>query len=70
MRVSTMSATSTLRAEAKARKMVTGTMGLSEGHPAHILDAAELMQAAWAVVTPDTIARWRFFSVQYIAKTD
>ena len=57
VRVSTMSAVSTLRAQAKASKMVAGTMGLAEGHPAHILDAAELMQAAWADVTPATIAR-------------
>lgn len=57
VRVSTMSAASDLRAKAKARKMMTGTMGLAEGHPAHVLDAAELMQAAWAALTAVTIAR-------------
>lgn len=56
-RVSTMSLTSTLRAQANARKMTAGTMGLAEGHPAHILDAAEMMHASWAAITPDTIAR-------------
>ena len=46
-----------LREQAKERKMVSGTMGLAEGHPAHILDAVELLEAAWNDVTPATIAR-------------
>ena len=57
VRVSTMSVADTLRKQAKERKMVSGTMGLAEGHPAHILDAAELLEAAWNDVTPATIAR-------------
>ena len=57
MRVSTMSVADTLRKQVKERKMVSGTMGLEEGHPAHILDAVELLEAAWNDVTPATIAR-------------
>lgn len=57
MRTSTMSVASTLLAQAKARKMVAGTMGLAEGNSAHILDAAEILQAAWGDITPGTIAR-------------
>ena len=57
VRVSTMSVADTLRKQVKERKMVSGTMGLAEGHPAHILDAAELLEAAWNDVTPATIAR-------------
>ena len=56
-RVSTMSVADTLRKQAKERKMVSGTMGLAGGHPAHILDATELLEAAWNDVTPATIAR-------------
>lgn len=58
MRTSTMSVADKLRQEAKQRKMVAGTMGLAEGHPAHILDAADLLEAAWKDVTPETIARY------------
>ena len=61
VRASTMYVRETLRAQAKERKMVSGTMGLAEGHEAHALDAAELLRDAWSDVTPDTIAR-RFFS--------
>lgn len=57
MRVLTMSVTSTLRAQAKECKMVAGRMGLAEGHPAHFLDAAELLQATWGDVTPDIFER-------------
>lgn len=57
IRVATMSETNTLRAQAKEPKMVAGTMGLAEGHQAHLLDAAELLHAAWIDVTPPTIAR-------------
>lgn len=57
MRTSTMTVVHKLREEAKKRKMVAGTMGLAEGHPAHVLDAAELMEAAWKDVTAETIAR-------------
>ena len=52
-----MSVADTLRKQAKERKMVSGTMGLAGGHPAHILDATELLEAAWNDVTPATIAR-------------
>ena len=57
VRVSTMSVADTLRKQAKERKIVSGTMGMTEGHPAHILDAAELLKAMWNDVTPATIAR-------------
>ena len=57
VRVSTMSVADTLRKQAKERKMVSGTMGLAEGHPAHILDPAEPLEAAWNDVTPATVAR-------------
>ena len=52
-----MSVADTLRKQAKERKMVSGTMGLAGGYPAHILDAAELLEAAWNDVTPATMAR-------------
>ena len=32
---------------AKERKIAAGTVGLAEGHAAHVLDAAELLEAAW-----------------------
>ena len=57
VRVATMSVADTLRKQAKERKMVSGTMGLVEGHSVHILDAAELLEAAWNDVTQATIAR-------------
>ena len=57
VRVSTMSVADTLRKQAKERKMVSGTMGLAEGHLDPILDAAELLEAAWNDFTPATIAR-------------
>lgn len=47
IRVSTMSSVITLREQAAARKMVSGTTGLAEGYSAHLLDAAELLEAAW-----------------------
>ena len=52
-----MSVTNALHAQAEERKMVAGTMGLAEGHPAHVLDAAEFLPAASGDITPDTIAR-------------
>lgn len=57
IRVSTMSSVDTLHQQAKDRKMAAGTMWLAEGHPAHLLDAAELLEGAWEKVTPTTIAR-------------
>ena len=42
---------------AKERKMASGTVGLAEGHAAHVFDAAELLEAAWGDVSKDTIAR-------------
>ena len=57
VRASTMYVRETLRAQAKERKMVSGTMGLAEGHETHALDAAELLRDAWSDVTRDTIAR-------------
>ena len=60
VRVSTMALADTLRAQAKERKMAAGTAGLAEGHAAHVLDAAELLEAAWGDVSKDTIARCLF----------
>lgn len=57
VRVSTMGLVETLRAQANGRKMAAGTAGLAEGHDAHILDAAEILQAAWEDVTATSIAR-------------
>ena len=37
--------------------MAAGTDGLAEGHAAHVLDAAELLEAALGDVSKDTIAR-------------
>ncbi|CAB1110321.1 unnamed protein product [Ectocarpus sp. CCAP 1310/34] len=57
VKTSTMLVADTLRAEAKARKMKAGTMGLAQGHQPHVRDAAELLQKAWASVTAQDIAR-------------
>ena len=45
-RVSNMSMADTLQAQAKERKMAVSTAGLAEGYAAHVLDAAELLQAS------------------------
>ncbi|CAB1115493.1 unnamed protein product [Ectocarpus sp. CCAP 1310/34] len=57
VKTSTMLVADTLRAQAKARKMKAGTMGLAQGHQPHVRDAAELLQKAWASVTTEDIAR-------------
>ena len=57
VRVSTISVADALRKQAKERKMMPGTMGLAEGHPAHILDAAGILELACNNVTSATIAR-------------
>lgn len=57
VKTSTMLVADALRAEAKARKMKAGTMGLAQGHQPHVRDAAELLQKAWASVTAQDIAR-------------
>lgn len=57
VRVGTMRNTVQLRQQAKARKMQAGTAGLAEGHPAHVLDAAEILCEAWHGVTESSIAR-------------
>lgn len=57
IRVSTMNSVKALRRQAKPRKMPAGTAGLAEGHPAHVLDAAELLHEAWDDVTEGSIAR-------------
>lgn len=66
-RVSTMLAAGTLRAEARERGVaVAGVAGLAEGHPPHLLDAAEMLQAAWDDVSEATIARYfRFFVLSF-----
>lgn len=61
-RMSTMLAAGTLRAEAEERGVAAaGAAGLAEGHPPHLLDAAEMLQAAWDDVSDETIARYCFF---------
>lgn len=60
VKLSTMLVAETLRAQAKARGMKAGTAGLAEGHQPHMRDAAELLKAAWASVTPRDIARYRW----------
>lgn len=57
VRVGTMHNTEQLRQQAKKRKMQAGTAGLAEGHPAHVLDAAEILCEAWQGVTEGSIAR-------------
>ena len=57
VKTSTMLVTDTLRAQAKARKMKAGTMGLAQGHQPHVRDAAEFLEKAWASVTAQDIAR-------------
>ena len=60
VKVFTMLVAETLRAQAKARRMVAGTAGLAEGHQHHVRDAGELPKTAWASVTPRDIARYRW----------
>lgn len=43
LRVDTMSIAPTLREQAKARKMPSGTKGLAEGHLPHLLDTADIL---------------------------
>lgn len=57
VRVSTIAVAETLRAQARERNTAAGTAGLAEGHAAHVLDAAELLHAAWEDIREDTIAR-------------
>ena len=57
VKASTMLVADTLRAEAKARKMKAGTMGLAQGYQPHVRDAAELLKKAWASITAQDIAR-------------
>lgn len=57
IRVSTLSVAGTLRAQANKRGMDKGITGLAQGHPAHVLNAAELLEAAWDDLTAATIAR-------------
>ena len=52
-----MTVADTLRAQAKESKMAAGTAGLAEGHAAHVLNAAELLKAAWGDILKDTVAR-------------
>lgn len=64
IRVSTMMVAETLRAQAKERKVVATTAGLAEGHPPHMLDAAELLHSAWEDITEHTIARCIYFRIR------
>ncbi|CAN0369980.1 unnamed protein product [Ascophyllum nodosum] len=57
VRVSTMRVAETLRAQAKERKMVVGTMGLAEGHHPYMLAAADLLKLVWDNITQKTTAR-------------
>lgn len=47
VRVSAMFVVSQLRGKAKERKPVAGEVELHEGHHAQLLDACELLAAAW-----------------------
>ena len=57
VRVSTMAVEDTLRAQVKEHKMEAGTARLAEGQAAQVLDAAELLEAAWGDILMDTIVR-------------
>lgn len=57
VRVDTMYSASTLREQAKARKMPADTAGLAEGHHPHLLDAADLLHRSWESLSPSSIAR-------------
>ena len=52
VRVSTKAVADTLRAQAKERKIAAGMAVFVESHAAHVLDAAELMEAAWGDISP------------------
>ena len=58
VKVSTMRVAETLRAQAKERKMVVGTMGLAEGHHPYMLAAADLLKLVWDNITQKTTARY------------
>lgn len=55
-RVDVMEVAPSLRKQAKERNMSRGTLGRSEGHQPHILDAVELGVTGWEEVTQSTIA--------------
>lgn len=57
VRVGTIYNTEQLRQQAEKRRMPLGTAGLAEGHPANVLDAAEILDEAWQDVTETSIAR-------------
>ena len=57
VRVPTMAMADTMRAQVKEHKMTAGTARLAEGQAAHVLDAAELLEAAWGDILMDTIVR-------------
>ena len=52
VRVSTKAVVDTLRAQAKERKIATGMAVFEESRTAHVLDAAELLEAAWGDISP------------------
>ncbi|CAM9967348.1 unnamed protein product, partial [Phaeothamnion confervicola] len=56
-KVATLAARGALRAAAKAMKMPAGPMGLAEGYDPHLLDAMELMKAAWGAMEEGSVAR-------------
>lgn len=58
VRVDTMASAPQLREQAKKRKVVRGCMGLAEGAPPHVLDAAEMGLAAWQELPEETIVRY------------
>lgn len=65
VRVLTMEVVKTLRAQAKAPKMAAGTAGLAQGHPAHVLDAAELFHEAMEDISPEIILPGDIFCCVY-----
>ena len=52
VRVSTKAVADTLRTRAKERKIAAGMAVFVESHATHVLDAAELMEAAWGDISP------------------
>lgn len=58
VRVDTIESAPKLREQARARGMGVATMGLAEGHQAHVLDAAEIACQAWEKISQSFIVRY------------
>ena len=57
VRVLIMAVADTRRAQVKEHKIAARTAGLAGGQAVHVLDTAELLEAAWGEISMDTIAR-------------